>query len=189
MNAELLDHIPKGFTLEPGPGDTVVIRYRRTRMGCMANVFPLSFLSIWGTICVMMLWGCLFGASTAGRIIVLFLIPPFWGGAILVAGFVLARNFARRTFRLDGDQLIHELRCPPFFCRRRLIPRESIQTLIQIRDADEDDEDISSSWGLRVEVIGNPTSLMWNQSYEKSEWLGRVLAQWAEVPYLPAPKE
>ena len=152
------------------------------------NAFLIFWLSGWTVACVGLLVAYLRGFPTQdGSTIPLWFVLVFWAVEIVMGRFFLLMLFARRTFRLDCDRLAYEM-TSVLYRERELIPKESIQTLVQIKDGGED-EDSFPSWGLTLEASDGKTELLFRQAYEKSEWLGQILAQWAEVPYLPAPKE
>ena len=62
-----------------------------------------------------------------------------------------------------------------------------IKTFIQIKDGGEGDDSFPS-WGLEVEEK-KKNSLISQQPYESSHWLGRFLARWAGVEFIENPKE
>ena len=66
-----------------------------------------------------------------------------------------------------------------------------------MRDGGQGDDSFPS-WGLEVEADTNTnpnidtdrkTTLLYRQPYEKSRWLGQVVARWAEVEFVEAAKE
>jgi hypothetical protein len=65
--------------------------------------------------------------------------------------------------------------------------RSSIRRIVQVKDGGEDDDSFPS-WGLKVEGEKEVT-LIYRQPYDKSHWLGGVLAKWAQVDFVEAPRD
>jgi len=185
MNAVLPEPMPDGFTLLSEPGDAVVIEHRRSGAGG-AIVFVFTFLGLWLMVAVMLAETFRRGQTADyGTPIPSWLVVGFWGAGMLFAHPLLGWIFSRRVFRIDGHQLVHE-QIAPLSRQRQLIPRESVQALVQTSTRDEEGIAVPDFWGLRIETTDGLTVLLYRHQYEKSEWLGQVLAQWAEVAYVSA---
>ncbi|MBT3290462.1 MAG: hypothetical protein HN380_24170 [Victivallales bacterium] len=187
MDTVLPEPVPKGFTLVSEPGDAVVIEHRRTGSGkgcAMVFVFT-TWLGGWLAFAVVLAAAFRRGETAEdGTPIPSWLVIGFWLVGIAVAHYFASHIFGRRVFRLDGHQLVHE-QISPLSRRRERIPRESVQALVQTEYRDEEANSISS-WDLQIQTPDGYFTLLYHHQYEKSEWLGQVLAQWAEVPYVPA---
>ncbi|NES91022.1 hypothetical protein [Okeania sp. SIO2B9] len=46
-----------------------------------------------------------------------------------------------------------------------------------------------ASWGLLIKTANREYNVLSYQSYDKTKWLGNVIAAWAKVKYLPLSKE
>ena len=175
--------VPPGFTLAGDGPDAIVIRHRRTGMGCM-NAFLLVWLAIWTAGCIVFFWiqpaGIHWESGTP---------PPPWAAAIfwafdIVAGLIAAYLFfCRKTFRIDHRLLVVETRVLGLKWVHTF-PRESIRRFVQIQDGGQG-EDSFPSWALKIEA-DYKTKLLVRQPYAQSQWLGQILALWAGVDYVPA---
>ena len=121
-----------------------------------------------------------------GGPIPLWFVMVFWAAEIVVAVLLAYLLFCKKTFRLDRDDLVMETAVLGFK-RRKSIPKSSIRRLVQVKDGGGG-EDSFPSWGLKVEGDKKAT-LIFRQPYEKSHWLGQVLAQWAGVEFAELPEE
>ena len=176
--------IPPGFTLDADGSDAIVIRHRRTGMGCM-NAFLLVWLVGWtaGCISFFMVQPENIRWQSCGP-------PPPWVGVIfwscdIFVGLIAAYLFfSRKTFRIDRHVLAVETRLLglKWTCA---IARGSIRRLVQIKDGGEG-EDSFPSWGLVVEG-DRKTTLLARQPHDRSRWLGDTLARWAGVEFIEAP--
>ena len=177
---------PNGFTIRASEGGAVVIEHRRTGMWAM-NGFLIFWLAFWTVGCCLMLQSVLPGAEAAGgKPVPIAVVLGFWAAELFVAGLLLFLLFAQRSYRLDGTSLTAELRVFRFQ-RVQRIRRDSITLFRQIKDGGKaGTRDSFPSWGLEVEANGKEIGLLCRQPREKSQWLGQVLAAWAEVPFEPA---
>lgn len=77
----------------------------------------------------------------------------------------------------------------------KVIPKNEIKGFYQVKDGGRNKtslpysggksngkHDSFPSWGLKV-LTTRLTPLIYRQPYEKSYWLGQVLADWADVPF------
>jgi hypothetical protein len=177
---------PKGFSVVVDGPDAVVIHHRRTGMKGML-LFLCVWLTVWTAGCVSLLVAYLKGGSMEnGSPMPLVFVLGFWASEIGVICFLGYLFFAHKSFRLDKDSMVVELRV--FRYRRvRSVPRQSFRSFVQIQDGGKG-EDSFPSWGLRADTADGPLTLIFRQPYETSQWLGQVLAQWAETEFIPAEK-
>lgn len=123
------------------------------------------------------------GTFTDGASISPWVVAGFWGGEFLVVGFLVYLLCSRKTFRIHSDRIEFEINiwC---FGTRKTVPRNSVEKLVQIKDGGHG-KDSFPSWGLKM--IGTRSiRLIFREPYEKSHWLGRYLADWADVAFEPA---
>ena len=172
--------------LGPCGQDAFIIRHTRTGMGCM-NVFLIVLLVGWTVGCVSLLRQYLGGGvMDDGDPIPLWFVLVFWGGDIGVACLLINLLFCKKSFRIDRENLI--IQADVLGLKRcRSIPKNCITRLVQVKDGGED-EDSFPSWGLKVEGDKKAT-LIFRQPHEKSRWLGRILAEWADVEFAEVPEE
>jgi hypothetical protein len=177
---------PEGFTVEPLGRDDFIIHHKRTGMGCM-KVFIGGFLAFWTFFCVMMLRNftnrCPTKQSDSADLLI---AAGFWIAEIVVACLAMYLFFAKKTFRVDYNRLVMQTDVVGFKWSRT-IDKHAIKQIVQIKDGGED-EDSFPSWGLKA-VAEKDVKLIFRQPYEKSLWLGRVLAQWAGVEFVKVEKE
>lgn len=178
--------IPPGFTMVPLGGNDFVIHHMRGGMGCM-NVFLIVWLAGWSFGCVFLLRQYLHGGKMDdGSPIPLWFVCIFWAVEVVVACLLTYLLFCKKSFRTDASFLSVDtvVLC---FRRSRTIPKNRIRRFVQVKDGGEGDDSFPS-WGLKVEA-DKKTTLLFRQPYEKSQWLGQVLAKWAGVDFIEAPRE
>ena len=110
---------------------------------------------------------------------------------VFVACVVAYSLFAGQSFRIEAAHLTMETDVLGFK-RRATIARDSIKRIVQEKDGGDGDDSFPS-WGLKLEVEKEVekirgTKLIQRQPYEKSRWLGGVLAKWAGVDFIEAAK-
>lgn len=176
--------VPPGFSLGAAGRDAIVIRHRRTGMGCM-NAFLLVWLAAWTAGCIVFFWiqpeNIRWESGSPP--------PPwaaaiFWAFDIIVALIAVHLFFCRKSFRIDRDRLVIETRLLGLRWTRTLA-RAALRRFVQIKDGGEG-EDSFPSWALRAEGERN-TTLLARQPYACSQWLGQTLARWSGGEYVPAP--
>lgn len=175
---------PAGLLMVPAGGGAVVIHHRRTGMKSML-VFLSLWLTGWTAACIFLAHIYLNGGKLDnGTPMPIWFVLVFWASDIFVLGLLVYLLFARKSYRLDGDSLTVEVNLLGYR-RVRAVPRQDLRRLVQIQDGGKG-EDSFPSWGLRAETTGKPLVLVFRQPHEISHWLGQVLAQWAEVDFIPA---
>jgi hypothetical protein len=181
-----LEPTPRGFTVIPLGKDALIIHHKRTGMGCM-NIFTIVWLPVWGIWCVVLLQRYLNGGRL-GNVdpIPLWLVLLVWVGELVVAYHFTYWLFCKQSFRIEAACLTMETDVLGF-AQRANIPKGSIKRIVQVKDGGEGDDSFAS-WGLKVEG-DRVTTLIYRQPYEKSHWLGRVLAKWAQVDFVEALRE
>ena len=167
-------------------GDKFIIHHIRGGMRRM-NVFLIAWLVGWGFACVDLLRQYLHGGKMDdGGPTPLWIVSAFWAGEVVVACFLTYLLFSRKTFRTDAAYLSVDTDVLGFR-RRKTIPKKTIKRFVQVKDGGDGDDSFPS-WGLKSEG-DNKTTLLFRQPYEKSHWLGRVLAEWAQVDFIEALRE
>jgi hypothetical protein len=192
---EILDHsednereptTPPGFTVVPSGGDDLIIHHLRGGMGCM-NIFLVVWLAGWSVGCVFLLRQYLNGGKMDdGAPIPLWFVCAFWVSEVVVACLLIYLLFCKKSFRADAVCLSVDT-VVLGFKRSKTIPRKSIKRFLQVKDGGEGDDSFPS-WGLKVEAE-KKTTLLFRQPFEKSRWLGRILAKWARVDFIEASRE
>jgi hypothetical protein len=175
----LVREVPDGFRahLDP-PRRTLRIEYRRRGMGCL-----MLFLCVWLT------------GWTAGGVFAIAQVlqdgEPFlyfwlcgWAvGEVFVAFMLSWFLFGRTVITLDP----HEMRVEKLLFghgRRWSERREEVRSVRQVQDGGQGDDSFPS-WGLKVRGRQGRSALS-RQEYEKSQWLGRVIALWSGAPFTEA---
>jgi hypothetical protein len=178
--------IPPGFTILSSGGDEIHIHHTRGGMGCL-NIFLIVWLAGWTAACAFLLHQYLHdGKMDDGTPMPLWFPSIFWAGEVFVACLLIYLLFCKKSFRTDVAHLTVETDVLGFR-RRKTIPRNAIQRFLQVKDGGVGDDSFPS-WGLKVEA-DKKTTLLFRQPYEKSLWLGRVLAKWANVDFIETTKE
>ena len=180
--------VPKGFTVKPLGQHRMIIDYERTGMEAM-NIFLMVWLSLWTVGCLGLLISYIEQQGqpiSTSEPLPLLMVVFFWTADIIAAVVLINALFRKQSFHLDyADLTIHTKLWR--WQRKKRIPKSSIQELIQIKDGGRG-KDSFPSWGLKLQ--GQPSAtLIFRQPYEKSEWLGQVIANWASVPFTPAPQK
>lgn len=93
--------------------------------------------------------------------------------------------FGITEFRASPDSfiVIHQFLG---FSSKEQIPSHTIQSFVQIKDGGEN-MDSFPSWRLFV-IANQKVGLLARQPIEKSDWLGRVLADFYKVQFIPSEK-
>ena len=192
---EIMDHnednargpnIPPGFTLVPSGADDFIIHHVRGGMGCL-NVFLIVWLTGWTFACVFLLRQYFNGGKMDdGSPMPLWFVCVFWAGEIVAACLLTYLLFCKKSFRTDAACLNVDT-VVLGFRRSKTIPRKTIKRFVLVKDGGEGDDSFPS-WGLKVEAE-KKTTLLFRQPYERSQWLGQVLARWAQVDFIEAPQE
>jgi len=177
--------IPAGFSLISSGPDACIIHHKRTGMGCM-NAFFIIFLLGWSLGCVLLLHRYLTEDTTQADPVPLWVVAVFWLLEAFVAMCTTYALFCRKSFRIDTDCLTMETNVLGLR-RRRNFPRDSIRHLVQVKDGGKGNDSFPS-WGLRIDT-DKETMLLARQPYEKSHWLGLVLAKWAQAEFIEAVRE
>ena len=180
------DEVPAGFVVGRDRFGDTVIHYRRTGMIAM-NIFLTVWLTGWTFGCIFLLKQYLNGSlANDGKPMPLWFVSVFWIAEIGVAGMWLNMLFGKKSFHLSQSSLVRNTEIFGFR-RSRTIARNSIKSFRQIKDGGED-EDSFPSWGLKI-IADKKISLIGRQQYDKSHWLGKFLADWADVDFIEAPPE
>lgn len=169
--------VPKGFDLLDNQTDLFVISYKATGM-IGAKIFLMVWLTFWTFGCVMIGSG-IFTEHEIG--LVLFAIP-FFAAEVAVIGILLWMFFGKTYFHFRDSSLMTR-RVLFFWKREKHILQSDIEVVRQIKDGGEG-EDSFPSWGLVMEGERN-IKILSKQEIEKSSWLGPIIAEWANVEYIP----
>ena len=177
---ELITRPPDGMTVVRSDHDRFVVHYRRSGMGCM-NTFLAVWLTLWTAGCVFIVHGYVTGAKMDnGSDMPFWFVSVFLALEIGVACLLAYLLFTRKTFTFEATRLTIESDTLGYK-RYKVIPRESIAQVVQVKDGGTDDDSFPS-WGIRVEAEGR-TSLLFRQPYDKTAWFGSVIAEWSGAPF------
>lgn len=183
--------VPEGFALAAESGDDLIIRYKHTGMGCM-NIFLFVWLFGCFQGCVSLirfLFGGVEVTSDNGEpmpiLMLSVILVVFLMVGTLVGCWLVYIVFCRKTFRLGQSKLTIETKVLSLKWFR-VFEKDSIERFVQVKDGGEG-KDSFGSWGLKMEGEQEDI-LIFRQPYEKSHWLGQILAQWADVEFVEAPK-
>jgi hypothetical protein len=92
--------------------------------------------------------------------------------------------FGITEFRASQDSLVVVHRLLGFSSKEQ-IPSHTIQSFLQSKDGGENGDSFPS-WGLSI--ANQKVGLLARQPIEKSDWLGRVLADFYRVQFIPSEK-
>ncbi|AFY37297.1 hypothetical protein Lepto7376_0923 [[Leptolyngbya] sp. PCC 7376] len=181
--------VPKGLSVKPLGQYRMVIDYERTGMDEM-NIFLMVWLSLWTVGCLGLLVAYIEGLQgtsvNTSEPIPLVMVIFFWAADLVAAIVLINALFSKQSFHLDyADLTIHTKLWR--WHRTRKIPKSNIQSVVQIKDGDRG-KDSFPSWGLQLKGKSSIT-LIFRQPYEKSEWLGQMIADWAKLPFTPIPRK
>lgn len=179
MEEEESEPIPDGFTLEPVDSDTFIIHLKRTGMGCM-NSFLIVWLSVWTVGCFFLIRAFL---EKGPEEMPIWFVSFFCIAEVVVFFIIVYLFLARKSFRMDRTELAIETRILGFSWRTT-IQRDSVKKLVQVQDGGGDGDSFPS-WGLKIQGA-KTKNLIYRQPYQKSRWLGRVLAKWADAEFVAA---
>ena len=181
MSDPQADTVPKGFEIltESDP-DCLTILHRRTGMRTM-NIFLVGWVTAWTVFCIVFTCEYISGiVSASSDRPPLLLVGIFWVADFFVGYWMIYCLFAIRLYLLGPHELVLVTKVL-YFRNERIIPLSSIRYFSQVKDGGED-EDSFPSWGLVLEAYQKIT-LLYRQDYEKSHWLGELLANWAGVKF------
>jgi len=178
-----MNQILNGFNLlSQSDNSPFVITYKTTGMGCMVAFLLILSLILGGTFLgfamsdpsvfydfVFVAWWTPICAFCGFLAIVIFFLSAIW------------HLFGMTTFTMTNPELMVSRKL--FFLKwGKSLKREQIDGFEQIKDGGED-EDSFPSWGLNVRGARR-MSLLSRQPIDKSDWLGKLLAEYYNADYL-----
>ena len=171
---------PKGFNLEYTVNGYPLIKYRTTGMTGL-KIFFAIWLTIWT-------FGCVFFtiyAFTApgGDVVLLLILIPFWAAEFFVIGGVIWNFGSIMSFEFGDEKLIVSRNCLKYKKKREIF-KSKIVKIRQVKDGGESGEESFDSWGIVIEA-DKKYKILHCQPIEKSEWLGRIIEEWAQKEYIP----
>ncbi len=170
---------PKGFLVTASLDGYPAVTYKTTGMIGIA-VFFTVWLTGWTTACVLMSYKMFFTGQPFHFPQLLFLII-FWSAEFAVIGTVLWLFFSETVITFYPDRLLVE-RSLHKYHKRWQMTRQNIEAVWQIKDGGEG-RDSFPSWGLVMGGKDREIKLLARQKFEKSAWLGPIVARWAGVNY------
>jgi hypothetical protein len=150
-------------------------------MGC-AGLFFFFWLFGWTAGCVLFTTMAIFNLQRGGYFFLALMIP-FWIIEFGTIGFVVWYFASSISFTFETDQLVVE-RSVFRYRRRRAFPKKEITAVKQIKDGGQG-TDSFDSWGLVI-MAAEGVQVLFKQPIDKSDWLGPIIAKWAEVHFEPA---
>jgi hypothetical protein len=185
--------IPKGFKVTRDSNGDIEVVYRST---------GVRGIVIFLTVAVgLMTFGCVHSAyevydkcGDLTSFIAAIRGLPWWSWPVFgfMAFFPLAFGiillwflFGRTRFRLSAEGLWVQKRL--FFWRSaRFVQAEAMHGVKQEKDGGREmDEDSFATWKLSMKA-DRDMELLWKQPIDKSDWLGRVLAEKYDIPFTPS---
>ena len=172
---------PKGFELSHTPEGYQRIKFRNT--GKIAvGIFYAVWLTVWTFGCVSMTKNALSAPEGINAGLLLFSIP-FWAAEFLVIGHVIWYFGSVRSFEFRSDNLIVARTCLKYKKEREIF-RDGITRIRQVRDSGKGTDARFGTWGIVIEA-DKKYKILHGQQAERSEWLGRVIENWAAKEYIP----
>lgn len=178
---ELVGGVPSGFRVNSPDENVCVIEYRTSGMGYM-TLFLAAWLTGWSVACVLLTGKALLNKEGVDYLLLLFMLP-FWYVLFFVGVYFVWFVWSTTQLRLGVNELVAE-RTLFGFRRSRVFAKGQIIKVRQVKDGGEGPEDGFPSWGL-VLVGERQGKVLSRQPFEKSEWLGPVIAKWAGVEFEP----
>lgn len=174
-----IDFPPKGFSVSKTFDWDTVIEYRPKGMFAL-RIFFAVFILIWTIGCIFLIDRTIHGGKEWNNSEFNFIKNLFWFGEVFIIFqcIYIFNKVTRIVLYSDSISVSHTLFGIGF---SRKIDKSSIKSVAQIKDGGGGDDSFPS-WGLIVEGRRNLRVLS-RQEYEKSEWLGQVIADWAGVRY------
>ena len=177
--------IPKGFTIQPISPNAMIIHYQRSIMTA-TNIGLGLWILPWTIVCIRLLYILILqiNAQLPKDIspVPLLIVVEFWAADIFVIYLFINSIFCEKSFNLNHATITIHTKLFRWQWQKQII-KTSIKQFKQIRD-NGNVRSVFSSWGLKLEGT-TPTIILSRQPYEKSYWLGQVLADWAKVPFIP----
>lgn len=113
------------------------------------------------------------------------LVMYFFAAKIFNQVYIILYFFiARLSFKLRFDCLIFNEKLGALKEKKQEIMRSKIKYVQQVKTSDFKGNRFSS-WGLLIKTAHQDYHLLSYQSYDKTQWLGNIIAAWAKVKYLP----
>ena len=175
----LADPIPRGFEVLPTECDGCTLRYRTTGMRAVGCFFT-CWLSVWAVGCALVTYGVI--ANGCPSVFTAAWLVGAWINEVGSLAYVAWYYGSATTFRFARDKLSAE-RSIWGYRRRREFPRDVVRAVVQVKDGGEGGDSFPS-WGLVV-VGTTRTRVLSRQPVEASDWLGPVIARWADAPFEP----
>lgn len=185
MAALDLATLPAGFLAPRFDGDEVELRYQSTGLRHVAVPRTLQ-LCVWIFLCLVFT----IGMGREPEWVVVAIVAGVW----IVAGkwtwWILWQYCSTASFRFRRDVLIID-RHLFGFRRRTNVPRRAVTAVEQIHSQGQkvDHRSASPTWDLDVFLGGFTVNALHEQPIEKSDWLGPLVALWAQVEFHPASRE
>ncbi|WP_152004392.1 hypothetical protein [Desulfoluna spongiiphila] len=174
---------PKGFNIYEDRFGNLKISFKTEGMVGTAIFFTI-WLSIWTIGCFFMaldLWNTPIDECWG---LALFSIP-FFAAEVGTIIFLLW-YFVGKTYYILGKYDLSVSKELFFWNKRTSFDKSDINIIRQIKDGG--DSDSFDSWGLALEGKKNVIILS-KQKFEKSYWLGQLIADWADSTFIESEKK
>ncbi|VTR93184.1 Uncharacterized protein OS=Leptolyngbya sp. PCC 7376 GN=Lepto7376_0923 PE=4 SV=1 [Gemmata massiliana] len=172
--------VPPGFELTTDDNGHPVVRHRPEGFNLDA-VLSVVWLSVWMCACLWLAYVALFAPAKTSACIALF-IPPFWGALIFVTGWRIWAHFSVTRITLGPDVMEIERHLHRFRSRQQFARGEV--TAVRRIGYTGTNLIAPTSWGLAIDS-GTTALVLERKSLDKVNWLGTVIARWADVPFAP----
>ena len=172
---------PKGFNLEYTINGYPLIKYRATGMTGL-KIFLAMWLIFWTLGCVFFTMYA-FLAPGGIKVGLLLILIPFWAAEFIVIGAIIWNFGSIMSFEFGDEKLIVSRNCLKYKKKREIF-KSYIVKIRQVKDGGESAEGTFNTWGIVIEA-DKKYKILHYQPIEKSEWVGRVLEEWAQKEYIP----
>jgi len=172
---------PKGFHFEYTVTGYPLITYRATGTTGI-KIFLGIWLTFWTLGCVFFTMYAFLGPGGTNVLLLLALIL-FWAFDFFVIGAFIWNFASIRSFELGDEKLIISRTCLKYKKKREIF-KSYIVKIRQVKDGDENAEGTFNTWGIVFEA-DKKYKILHYQSIEKSEWVGRILEEWAQKEFVP----
>ncbi len=183
---------PKGFRIFNSPNSELLLVYRPNGMRYLL-IFAIICLFAWILFCIfiatllitsfILIQDYLISILT----FIFFFIPLvmyFFAAKIFNQVYIILYFFlGKLSFDFRLDSLIFTKNLGIFKDERQEIMRSKIKYVQQVKTSGFKGNRFSS-WGLLIKTAHQDYHLLSYQSYDKTQWLGNIIATWAKVNYL-----
>lgn len=188
---------PKGFKIFYSPNSDLLLVYRPNGMKYLL-IFSIICFLLWILFCVfiatLLITSFILTQDYLISILtfLFFFIPLvlyFFAAKIFNQAYIIIYFFlGKLSFDFRFNCLIFTKNIGILKNEIQEIRRSKIKYVQQVKTSGFQGNKFSS-WGLLIKTANQEYNILSYQSYDKTKWLGNVIAAWAKVKYLPLFKE